>query len=252
MKTKKCNKCKKIKPLLNFFNNNSTNKNYKDGYNSWCKQCAKKYAEKWYQKNKEKVLKHSKNYYKKNKEHFKKYRKENKKHIKELNRKYREENKEKLRKINKDYYENNKESWKKYFNSEKNKERCKIYYQTHKKERNEYNRQQRKINVNFKLAHSLRNRIGLALKQNWKAGPTIELLGCSIEHLKNHLESQFKPGMNWSNWSITGWHIDHIKPCASFDLSNENEQYKCFNYTNLQPLWAKENRTKWDKSKGDI
>ena len=70
------------------------------------------------------------------------------------------------------------------------------------------------------------------------------LIGCSLEELKKHLESQFKPGMSWKNRGRNGWHIDHIKPCASFDLSKSEEQHKCFHYSNLQPLWAKENLRK--------
>jgi desulfoferrodoxin (superoxide reductase-like protein) len=61
------------------------------------------------------------------------------------------------------------------------------------------------------------------------------------------LEKQFKLGMNWDNYGRSGWHIDHIKPCASFDLTKKEEQLKCFHYTNLQPLWARENLIKSDK-----
>ena len=71
------------------------------------------------------------------------------------------------------------------------------------------------------------------------------LIGCSIEELKQHLEKQFTLGMNWKNYGY-GWHVDHIKPCAFFDFSKEEEQKKCFNYTNLQPLWATENFKKRD------
>lgn len=80
-----------------------------------------------------------------------------------------------------------------------------------------------------------------------KCSTTEELIGCSIEHLKLHLQSQFKPGMNWNNHGTKGWHIDHILPCARFNLNNPVEQKKCFHYTNLQPLWAKDNMAKGSK-----
>jgi len=70
----------------------------------------------------------------------------------------------------------------------------------------------------------------------------MKLVGCSIDFLKQHLENKFKPGMSWKNYGK--WHIDHIRPCASFDLRKPAEQKKCFHYSNLQPLWAKENLVK--------
>ena len=63
--------------------------------------------------------------------------------------------------------------------------------------------------------------------------------------LRLHLQSKFKPGMSFSNYGK--WHIDHIIPCSRFDLNKEEEQYKCFNYKNLQPLWAEENKIKSNK-----
>jgi hypothetical protein len=68
------------------------------------------------------------------------------------------------------------------------------------------------------------------------------LLGCSVSFLKGFLEAKFTEGMTWQNHGE--WHIDHIKPCASFNLLDEEEQKKCFHYTNLQPLWAAENLSK--------
>lgn len=75
----------------------------------------------------------------------------------------------------------------------------------------------------------------------------MELLGCTIEELRTHLEAQFQEGMTWDNYGRDGWHIDHIKPCSSFDLLKEAEQRECFHYTNLQPLWAKDNLSKGAK-----
>jgi hypothetical protein len=93
----------------------------------------------------------------------------------------------------------------------------------------------------------LRNRIRNALKGNYKSGSAIKDLGCSIEYLKNYLESKFQEGMSWENWAHDGWHIDHIKPLASFDLSDRIQFLQACNYTNLQPLWAKDNIAKSDK-----
>jgi len=110
---------------------------------------------------------------------------------------------------------------------------------------NKYNREKRKTDSNHRIACNLRNRVGLALKGNPKLDTTIKLIDCSIEQLKQHLEKQFTKGMTFRNYGK--WHIDHIKPCASFDLSKPEEQHKCFHFTNLQPLWAKDNFKKHDK-----
>ena len=75
----------------------------------------------------------------------------------------------------------------------------------------------------------------------------MELIGCSFDYLKNHLECQFDDEMSWCNWGMKGWHIDHIIPCASFDLTNPEEQQICFHYSNLQPLWARDNMSKGSK-----
>ena len=83
-------------------------------------------------------------------------------------------------------------------------------------------------------------------KQNVKKQESLmDLVGCSISELQSHLESMFYDGMNWEN--ITEWHIDHRRPCASFDLTKEGDRIMCFHYTNLQPMWAKENLSKHDK-----
>jgi hypothetical protein len=76
-----------------------------------------------------------------------------------------------------------------------------------------------------------------------KTKSTEDLIGCSFSKFCNHLENQFLPGMTWENRGVinNGWHIDHIRPCNTFDLTSEEEQKRCFHYTNLRPLWAQDN-----------
>jgi hypothetical protein len=101
----------------------------------------------------------------------------------------------------------------------------------------------------------VRNRIKSALKtqlsrKNVKyvsVAKNEALLGCSIEFLKAHLESKFQPGMSWDNWSHKGWHVDHIVPISAFDLTDEAQLKQACHYTNLQPLWAKDNLKKHAK-----
>jgi hypothetical protein len=108
----------------------------------------------------------------------------------------------------------------------------------------EYEKMRKLTDVEFKLVKTLRSRLSNAIKRqnSNKNNTTIELLGCSVSFLKGFLEGKFKEGMSWENHG--DWHIDHIKPCASFNLLDEEEQKKCFHYTNLQPLWASENLSK--------
>lgn len=76
------------------------------------------------------------------------------------------------------------------------------------------------------------------------AGTVEELIGCSIAEFRSHIERQFRDGMGWS---VDGWHIDHILPVSFFDLSNPDQQRKCFHFTNTQPLWASENSSKGNR-----
>lgn len=101
--------------------------------------------------------------------------------------------------------------------------------------------------INFKLRKILRCRVLNALSGQVKGASVIENLGCSVEDLRKHLESKFLPGMTWGNHGINGWHIDHIEPLANFDLTDPEQVKIACRYTNLQPLWAKDNLTKADK-----
>jgi hypothetical protein len=207
MKTKVCNKCQ-IKKLILDFAKDKTNK---DGL---CSKCRKCYSE-WYFSTKKRRRKIAKQWYQDNK-------------IQE-----RAKNKQRYLK-NKEYFNAKARSW-----YQKNKE----FVRPH---RAKYRRKKRAIDINFKIADCLRSRIGTAIKNNIKSKHTLELIGCDIEELKIHLEKQFTKGMSWENYGYYGWHIDHIKPCASFDFTDPEQQKKCFHYTNLQPLWAKDNLKKSD------
>ena len=104
-----------------------------------------------------------------------------------------------------------------------------------------YMRTRRKNDIIFKIIHSQRHKINLLLRQDIKSASTLELLGCTPEALWSHLESQFQAGMTRNNYGRGGWHVDHKMPCVSFNLEDPEHQKKCFHYTNLQPLWEKEN-----------
>lgn len=133
----------------------------------------------------------------------------------------------------------------------KNIEKRKIYLQNNRENirarERLYEKNKRKNDINYKLKKTLRSRIVSLLKGKDKSKHTMELLGCSIEFFKKYLEVQFQSGMTWENHGFYGWHIDHKIPCSSFDLSKPEEQAKCFHYTNMQPLWMKDNIIKKDK-----
>lgn len=115
------------------------------------------------------------------------------------------------------------------------------YYNSLKKDPVKYAR--------YKLAHNLRKRISEVLKRkgrkNNNSGSGSKLFGCTSKQLRDHIERQFKPGMTWENYGE--WHVDHIIPVSSFDLNNMEQRNKCYNYTNLQPLWAIDNMKKSNK-----
>lgn len=85
-----------------------------------------------------------------------------------------------------------------------------------------------------------------ALKGNPRASTTKKLLGCDWQTAVQHIERTFGPGMTWKNHGLV-WHIDHIKPCAKFDLTDSEQQRACFHYTNLQALPVLENLKKGAK-----
>lgn len=205
---KSCSKCKQIK-LINEF---TKRKDLKDGLSGRCKECDKSY----YLKDKQKKLKQCREYALKNvnrvKEHKRKCYLKNKDKYLILQKKRRQYNKTELR----------------------------SYYRKYQKERSN-------SDPNYKLARNLRRRLHDFLSGKLKTISAVKDLGCTINELKLHIESKFQDGMSWSNYGIFGWHIDHIRPLSNFNLLDKNEALKAVHYTNLQPLWAKDNLSKGAK-----
>ena len=213
METKICSKCKEEKGVCEYTKKSRN----KDGINCQCKECEKKY----YLENSEKLKKlSSERYYKnhsENKEKQKKRRESNPDYM----QKYREINNEKIRLKKKEYDDKNKEKRNQYI---KNKYKTDILFRL-------------KINLSSRLRkYSLLNNIT-------KKNNTFDIIGCSPEFLKEHLENQFIDGMSWDDRSE--WHIDHIIPLSS--AKTEDELYRLCYYTNLQPLWVGDNLKKGSK-----
>jgi len=162
--------------------------------------------------------------------------------------------KEKRYVARKEYYQKNKEQEKikslERYN--KNKKNCNLRSKQWKAKNKsrviEYKRNYRKIPHNH-MVHCLRSRLGAILKnkKERKRCSVLKLIGCTSMFLKKHLESKFTEGMSWKNYGFYGWHVDHIRPCNSFDFSKKEEQKNCFHYSNLQPLWANDNFSKGNK-----
>jgi hypothetical protein len=165
------------------------------------------------------------------KEYFKKYYQENKEKLKKRQLKYHHANKdvlnEKQKVRSRKHYLNNKLKKKKY---------QKQYLKNNPKYMVNYVKNRIKVDPEFRLMKVLRSRFSQIFKNKKKFTSVINLIGCSLNEFKSHLESQFKPEMTWANHG-TVWEIDHIKPISSFDLIKLEEQIKCCNYTNLQPLF---------------
>lgn len=142
---------------------------------------------------------------------------------------YRDKNKKKISLQQKKKYQKNKEKIKKYKQEYRKKPE-------NKARRNKNNKERYKEDPQHRLLHSARCRLNQALKAQGikKTKTTMTLCGCTLNTLKRHIEKQFTDGMSWNLRS--SFHIDHIVPCAAFNLSDEIEQGACFWYVNLQPL----------------
>lgn len=158
---------------------------------------------------------------------------------------YRKENRDRiLEQRRKNYAMNYKEKYREY--RKKNKDRIRQSKQENKQKYNERTKIRHKeryhSDIEYRLRISLRNRLNKVITRDSKKASVLKLVGCGLHELKLYLESKFTEGMTWNNYGK--WHIDHIKPCCSFDLTDFAQQKQCFHYTNLQPLWAKDNISK--------
>lgn len=207
METKICSKCGINKELSEF----GKRKDSKSGFRSECKSCFKEYHKSWRVSNPKKYLQYDERYKKNNPTSFNLKKKT-----------YKEKHKEKIREYNRQWRINNKE----YINN--------------------YSKNRQKTDPLFHLIILVRNRINnfLQIRKITKRNTTIEIVGCTPEFLKHHIESQFTEGMSWE---LLGKliHIDHIIPLSS--AQTEEEIYKLCHYTNLQPLWWCDNLKKSNK-----
>lgn len=180
--------------------------------------------------------------------------KKKKKYNNEASRRWRAKNPGKMKELCAAWYLKNKEKVAKQAfrwrteNPERYKETQAKRYRENKPEiqRKATIRQRERYNddENFRIAHILRARLTSSIKGQPRAGSFVRDLGCSIPELVDHLEKQFQPGMNWENHTKNGWHIDHIIPLNTLDLTNREQFLKACHYTNLRPIWAIENMSR--------
>ena len=208
---KQCKICKEIKAIESF----PKSQRYKDGIDYMCKICRNATN--------------------------KAYRETNKETVKKARKVYYDENADKMRAEKREYYSKNKEAKREYD----------IVYRVQNKEKiSEYKKvwdEKDRLKIQSRIKRNLRRRIIHVIQSGYKSDSTMNLLGCDIDFFLKHLEQQFESTMNWENYGQFGWHIDHIIPCDAFDLTLEEEQKKCFHYSNLQPLWWSDNLSKSKK-----
>jgi hypothetical protein len=210
---KQCTKCGENKKLEEYSFRKDTKK-----YRNYCKTCHAAYRAEYYQQNSEKIKARVTEYYKQNPEKIAACKAEYYKQNAEKIAEYRKQNAEKIAEYRKQ-------------NAEKIVKRTVNYI-----------RERRATDPLFKTRHYISNLIRNSIRAGGfsKSTKTANTLGCTFEEFKTHIEAQFKPGMSWDN--AGEWEYDHIIPLAT--ATTEEEIIKLNHYSNFQPLWAKENRSK--------
>ena len=112
-----------------------------------------------------------------------------------------------------------------------------------------YRRSRWQYDEDFRLNARYRTTLNKSINNNKNYGNIEEELGCTIQELKKYIEIQFKDGMNWNNRSVnsSGWSIDHIEPLSQYDFRNEEDRLKACRFSNLRPVWARDNKLKGNK-----
>ena len=234
--TKRCRKCKQLKSMNEFEFRKDTNNHRPD-----CKWCNYLSQQEWRKKNPTKPHEYYKRDWGKNKEKRTKkhlaYRRDNLEKCKVWEKKYKLENKPQIKEKNKKYRELHLDTIKK---------KQADFFRLHKDKITLKRKIKRNTDLQTKLKHKLRSRLASALKirRVSKLYHTFDLIGCTPEFLTSYIKSKLKDEMTEQDLLNGKIHIDHIIPCAAFDLTKEEAQRKCFHYTNLQPLWAIDNLRK--------
>lgn len=233
---KRCSRCKIEKDESEFGKDSSR----VDGLECRCKLCRKQYAK----DNAHKYKQHKKQYQQNNAERICKYQKQyyedNFSTISEYKQQYHKKNADKKRQYDKQYNQENadriKASKSKWY-----RDNADAIIEQHK----QYNKSRRANDASFKIQTILRSRLWHIIEQRdcYKNVSAILDLGCTIDELKLHIESQFEPGMTWDNWGKGEgcWHIDHIIPFHLLDMTQYSHQRLVCHYKNLRPMWAKDN-----------
>jgi hypothetical protein len=226
-----CPSCQHDLPLESF----SVRRASLDGYCHKCKSCSSKYCKQYREINLDSIKNQKKAYYTRQQETVKAKVKD-----------YKATNKAKISEYSKKYHQRTYNIRKQELLGKKKALRAMGLNDTEKAWYRAWQKNREKNDLHFKLKRRIGSRIRAVLRKTIKTTKTVDLLGCSIAEFKEHIEKQWAVNMSWGNYGRRGWHIDHIIPCIAFDLTKQEEQIKCFHYTNLQPLWALENASKGD------
>lgn len=215
---------------------------------------------KWYAANREKIMEMARRYHEANLEKIRQQRMQqreaNRDKIAEAQRKWRAANREEIRERKRQYRERNLQKVREQHRQSRarNLQKIRARRQANREKIAEARRKWYKLNPAFRLSLVCRTRVTNALKGRDKSAKTKEIIGCTWEELRCHIESQFTKGMHWNNHgSGPGkWEIDHIIPFAAYPTRTHEELKKVCHWTNLRPLWSKKNRRKGPKWTGTL